>query len=92
MTNCATAQYGHTTWYRHLAAFGGVLNVLMMMTANLIGFAIGTEGMSYMWQQVIGSAQGQSFPVLCARKRQEGMKDCTEADDDGKRRFASLRT
>lgn len=36
------------------------MNVLMMMTANLIGFAIGTEGMSYMWGQMIGTSEGQS--------------------------------
>lgn len=35
------------------------MNVLMMMTANLIGFAIGTEGMSYMWGQMVGTSEGQ---------------------------------
>lgn len=32
----------------------------MMMTANLIGFAIGTEGMAYMWSQMVGSWEGES--------------------------------
>ena len=40
------------------------MNVLMMMTANLIGFAIGTEGMGYMWGQMIGSWEGSSIPFL----------------------------
>jgi hypothetical protein len=31
----------------------------MMMTANLIGFAIGTEGMAYMWSQMVGSWEGE---------------------------------
>lgn len=56
-------QYGRTGWYRHLAALGGVLNILMMMTANLIGFAIGTEGMSYMWGKMIGTWEG-AFPYF----------------------------
>ena len=58
------AQYGGNWWYRHVAALGGVVNVLMMMTANLIGFAIGTEGMGYMWGKMIGSWEGLSslFP------------------------------
>lgn len=46
----------------------------MMMTANLIGFAIGTEGMSYMWGQMIGSWEGPSslflsFSVLLREQR-----------------------
>ena len=35
-----------------------------MMTANLIGFAIGTEGMSYMWGQMIGSWEGATLSPL----------------------------
>lgn len=37
----------------------------MMMTANLIGFAIGTEGMTYMWQQMVGSWQGEQDADHC---------------------------
>ena len=33
----------------------------MMMTANLIGFAIGMEGMAYLWGQLIGTWQGRSL-------------------------------
>lgn len=47
-----------------MAAVGGVANVLMMMTANLIGFAIGTEGMTYMWRQMVGTWEGLRFMVL----------------------------
>ncbi|KAK4046734.1 glycerol transporter [Microbotryomycetes sp. JL201] len=57
-------KYGSTCWYRHVAAFGGVLNVLMMMTGNLIGFAIGTDGMKYMWQQMIGTWAGVRFMIV----------------------------
>lgn len=32
-----------------------------MMTANLIGFAIGTDGMAYMWKQMIGTWAGTSL-------------------------------
>jgi len=30
--------------YIYLAALGGVFNILLMMTANLVGFVLGTEG------------------------------------------------
>ncbi|KAK4049211.1 glycerol transporter [Microbotryomycetes sp. JL221] len=57
-------KFGSRPWYRHVAAFGGVLNVLMMMTGNLIGFAIGTDGMKYMWQQIIGTWAGIRFMIV----------------------------
>jgi D-alanyl-lipoteichoic acid acyltransferase DltB (MBOAT superfamily) len=39
---------GRETLYRHLCAAGGVANVLMMMSANLVGFAIGLDGLKTM--------------------------------------------
>lgn len=36
---------GRETLYRNLCAVGSVANVLMMMAANLVGFAIGVEGL-----------------------------------------------
>ncbi|PWN97902.1 putative GUP1-Multimembrane-spanning protein essential for proton symport of glycerol [Tilletiopsis washingtonensis] len=54
-------RFGTQWWYRHVCAFGGVLNVLLMMTANLVGFAIGTEGMKYMWQELLGTWNGLRF-------------------------------
>lgn len=61
-TNLLPARkYGKYTWYRHLAALGGVGNVLMMMTANLVGFVIGVDGMKYLWQQILGTPSGCMF-------------------------------
>jgi len=57
-------QFGSTSWYRHLSAIGGVANVLMMMTANLVGFAIGVDGVKYMWDQILGSWEGKSTNSL----------------------------
>ncbi|SCV73305.1 BQ2448_7231 [Microbotryum intermedium] len=59
-------KYSHQKWYRHICALGGVLNVHMMMTANLIGFAIGTEGMKYMWSRMVESWQGLRFITLAS--------------------------
>ena len=59
--------YGDRWWFRHAAAVGGVGNVLMMMTGNLVGFAIGTDGMRYMIEQLLGSGKGVRFMVgACA--------------------------
>ncbi|KAI8904427.1 glycerol uptake protein 1 [Gorgonomyces haynaldii] len=40
-------------WHIHLCAFGAVLNIFMMMTANLVGFAVGLDGMQEMLQQLL---------------------------------------
>ncbi|TBU27794.1 MBOAT-domain-containing protein [Dichomitus squalens] len=61
------SKFGDRAWYRHVGAVGGVLNVLMMMTANLVGFVIGTDGMKYMMEQIVGSWQGIRFLLFaCA--------------------------
>ncbi|KAF8533912.1 glycerol:H+ symporter [Trichophaea hybrida] len=52
------------TLYRHLFALGAVANVLMMMSANLVGFAIGLDGLKEMIRGVFGSYQGVAFITL----------------------------
>ncbi|KAG6885635.1 hypothetical protein C0993_012053 [Termitomyces sp. T159_Od127] len=60
-------KYGSEPWYRHVCAAGGVLNVLMMMSANLVGFVIGTDGMNFFLQQLLGTGKGLAFlAVACA--------------------------
>jgi D-alanyl-lipoteichoic acid acyltransferase DltB (MBOAT superfamily) len=39
---------GKETLFRHMCALGGAGNVLMMMTANLVGFAIGVDGFMHL--------------------------------------------
>ena len=57
----------HPTLYRVLCGAGAVLNILMMMAANLVGFAIGIDGLQGMVQAIVGSWQGLVFlGVACA--------------------------
>ncbi|KAG8212850.1 MBOAT, membrane-bound O-acyltransferase family-domain-containing protein [Butyriboletus roseoflavus] len=51
------SKYGRYAWYRHVCVCGGVLNVLTMISANLVGFVIGTDGILYMANQITGSLQ-----------------------------------
>ncbi|GAA95653.1 hypothetical protein E5Q_02307 [Mixia osmundae IAM 14324] len=60
-------KYESKWWYRHVAAAGGVANILMMMTANLIGFAIGVDGIKYLGSQVFGTFSGRSSTCSSAR-------------------------
>ncbi|KAI0696453.1 MBOAT, membrane-bound O-acyltransferase family-domain-containing protein [Cytidiella melzeri] len=55
------SKYGNKPWYRHVCAVGAVFNILMMMTANLVGFVIGTEGVSYLLSQLVSGWEGLSF-------------------------------
>lgn len=59
-------KYGQFSWYRHVCAIGGVLNILMMVSANLVGFVIGTDGLTYMASQVAGTWQGFRFLLVAS--------------------------
>ncbi|KAJ9125464.1 hypothetical protein QFC22_000425 [Naganishia vaughanmartiniae] len=37
------AKYGDMSWYRHVCALGAVLNILLMLIANLVGFVDTTK-------------------------------------------------
>ncbi|KAG0705833.1 MBOAT, membrane-bound O-acyltransferase family-domain-containing protein [Suillus ampliporus] len=56
-------KYGQFSWYRHVCAIGGVLNAVMMVSANLVGFVIGTDGIMYMVSQIVGTWQGFRFLI-----------------------------
>lgn len=58
------SRYGHHRWYRHVAALGGVGNVLLMMGANLVGFAVGLDGAKYLVEQLFTTVQGGRFMLL----------------------------
>ncbi|GAA6019288.1 hypothetical protein JCM11491_001303 [Sporobolomyces phaffii] len=60
------AKFGDEWWYRHVAALGGVGNVLLMMTANLVGFVVGVDGAKALWTQMLGTTQGRVFMVVAS--------------------------
>ncbi|KAI5301013.1 glycerol transporter [Ascosphaera pollenicola] len=49
------------TAYRMLCAVGAVANILMMMTANLVGFALGLDGLKGLVHGIIGSWAGVAY-------------------------------
>jgi len=51
-------QFGAQWWYRHVCAVGGVFNILTMLIANLIGFVVGTDGISYMIGRLADNWEG----------------------------------
>jgi len=51
-------RYGKEPWYRHVAAIGGVANIVVLILANLLGFALGIDGVKYLVSQLTGSFRG----------------------------------
>lgn len=51
------------TAYRVLCGVGAVGNILMMMTANLVGFALGLDGLRGLLSQLLGSYAGLVYLV-----------------------------
>ncbi|KAK9893586.1 MBOAT-domain-containing protein [Cystobasidium minutum MCA 4210] len=54
-------KYGNAPWYRHLAAFGALCNIFMMITANTIGFVLGVDNTLTFLKQVFCTSQGLGF-------------------------------
>ena len=50
--------YGQRAWFRHVRALGTVANVFMMISANLVGFVVGLDGVQYVWSQLLGTRAG----------------------------------
>ncbi|KAG6810550.1 hypothetical protein H0H92_012628 [Tricholoma furcatifolium] len=53
------SKFNSEPWYRHVCAVGGILNVLMMMGANLVGFVVGTNGVEFFVGQLFGTSKGK---------------------------------
>ncbi|MCJ1450083.1 glycerol transporter [Mycoblastus sanguinarius] len=51
----------HREVYRIICGIGGVGNILMMMLANLVGFAVGLDGLKGLVQGIVGSYSGLVF-------------------------------
>lgn len=86
-----SSKYGNYPWYRHVCAIGAVFNILMMMTANLVGFVVGTEGVHYMANQIATSAEGFRFLVAACCCLFVGVQLMFEYREEEKRHGISLR-
>lgn len=53
------------TTYRVLCGIGSVGNILMMMIANLVGFALGLDGLKDLLAGITGSYSGLAYVVSC---------------------------
>ena len=51
--------YGQRPWFRHVRALGTVANMFMMISANLVGFVIGLDGVQLVWSQMVETGAGR---------------------------------
>ncbi|KAK3810554.1 MAG: MBOAT-domain-containing protein [Linnemannia gamsii] len=58
-------KWGTWSYYRHLCAVGAVGNILLMITANLVGFCTGLEGTKMLISQMFSSTQGYLTLLGC---------------------------
>lgn len=57
-------QYESQWWYRHVCAIGGVVNIWLMMVANLYGFALGHDGIKKLFGEMFSTWNGFGFLIL----------------------------
>lgn len=58
--------YGTKKWYRYIAGMGAVANIWMMLIANLVGFAVGPDGIKALLYEMVHTAAGLKFSILCS--------------------------
>nr|XP_019049776.1 glycerol transporter [Kwoniella bestiolae CBS 10118]OCF28706.1 glycerol transporter [Kwoniella bestiolae CBS 10118] len=60
------SKYGQLWYYRHICAVGGVINILLMMSANLVGFVLGLEGMKVLLVELTSTISGWFFMTFAS--------------------------
>ena len=77
--------------YRWLCGIGGVGNVLMMMIANLVGFAIGLDGLKGLINGIISSIGGRLFLAAACWILFVGVQVMFEVREAEKRRGINMK-
>ena len=79
------------TTYRMLSGLGAAGNILMMMAANLVGFALGLDGLESMASSIVSGWQGWAFLVAASATLFVGVMVMFEWREDEKRRGIDLK-
>ncbi|KAJ5328112.1 hypothetical protein N7452_008502 [Penicillium brevicompactum] len=79
------------TTYRVLCGIGSVGNVLMMMVANLVGFALGLDGLKDLLASLTGSYSGLAYMVSCCVVLFVGVQVMFEVREDELRAGINLK-
>lgn len=77
--------------YRVLCGIGAVINILMMMAANLVGFVVGVDGLMGLVHGIIGSWQGVVFMLGACSALFVGVQVMFEHREEEKRKGIKLK-
>jgi D-alanyl-lipoteichoic acid acyltransferase DltB (MBOAT superfamily) len=77
--------------YRWLCGLGAVFNILMMMVANLVGFAVGVDGLKGLVTGIVGDLGGRIFFVGACATLFVGSQVMFEWRESEKRRGIDLK-
>jgi len=77
--------------YRHLCAVGAVFNILMMMTANLVGFCVGLDGVTDLVRGMFQTTTGLVFFATSCVALFIGTQVMFEVREEEKRHGLDLR-
>lgn len=77
--------------YRALCGVGAVGNIMMMMVANLVGFAIGVEGTKDLVRGIVGSWGGAVFLIGACATLYVGVQVMFELREEEKRKGVDLK-
>jgi len=77
--------------YRVICGIGAVGNILMMMAANLVGFAVGLDGLKGLVQGIIGTWQGLGFLLAACLTLFVGVQVMFEVREGEKRKGIRLK-
>lgn len=80
------SKFKEESWYRHLCAVGGVVNVWLMMIANLYGFCLGAAGTKELLHKMFFTVDGFGFFCLACGALFTGVQVMFELREDEKRR------
>ncbi|EKV16229.1 Glycerol:H+ symporter (Gup1), putative [Penicillium digitatum] len=81
----------HPTAYRVLCGVGSVGNVLMMIIANLVGFALGLDGLKDLLANLTGSYSGLAYMISCCVVLFVGVQVMFEVREDELRAGINLK-
>ncbi|KAK2046891.1 MBOAT family protein [Colletotrichum somersetense] len=82
---------GRPDAYRRLCGIGAVANVLMMMIANLVGFAVGLDGLQSILYGIFHDWSGVTFLVIACASLYMGVQIMFEIRESEMRRGISLK-
>ncbi|CUM56461.1 uncharacterized protein AC631_05134 [Debaryomyces fabryi] len=84
-------RYENEWWYRYLCSVGAVLNIWMMMLANLFGFCLGKDGTIALLLEMFNTVSGIEFFILSLAALFVGVQVMYELRESEKRKGINVR-